>query len=202
MRVDHGGADVFVAEQFLHGPNVVAIFEQVGSEGMAQRVATGALVHVRFTHRAFDGSLQRIFQQVMAPLVARLRIERWLRGGKDPVPGPFKRRLRLFAFERVRQRNRHAPLPLRVESRADCLQVAAQRFRQGAGQGCHAIFSALALSHHDLSLPEIHVLDAQSQALADAQAAPVEQAGHEPVGIIQPFQNRCHLGAGEHHRQA
>ena len=34
MRVDHRGADVFVAEQLLDGPDVVTGFEQMGGEGM------------------------------------------------------------------------------------------------------------------------------------------------------------------------
>lgn len=38
MGVDHRGRHVGVAEQFLHGADVVAAFEQVSGERMAQRV--------------------------------------------------------------------------------------------------------------------------------------------------------------------
>lgn len=39
MSVDHGGFDVAVAEEFLNGSDVVAVFDEVGGEGMAEGVA-------------------------------------------------------------------------------------------------------------------------------------------------------------------
>jgi hypothetical protein len=36
MGVDHRRADIGMAEQFLHGADVVARLQQVGGEGMAQ----------------------------------------------------------------------------------------------------------------------------------------------------------------------
>jgi len=41
MGVDHGGADIFVAEELLDGTKVVAVLQQVGRERVAQRVAVG-----------------------------------------------------------------------------------------------------------------------------------------------------------------
>jgi hypothetical protein len=41
--VDHGGADVLVAEEFLNCPDVVAVLQQVGGRGVAKRVAAHAL---------------------------------------------------------------------------------------------------------------------------------------------------------------
>ncbi len=38
MRVDLGGADVGMTEQFLHGTQVTAGFQQVAGKGMAQHV--------------------------------------------------------------------------------------------------------------------------------------------------------------------
>ena len=34
MRVDLGGTHILVAKQFLHRADVVAVFDQVGGEGM------------------------------------------------------------------------------------------------------------------------------------------------------------------------
>jgi hypothetical protein len=51
VGVDGGGADIFVAQQFLDGANVVATFEQVGGEAVTKGVATGVFVNARF----FDG---------------------------------------------------------------------------------------------------------------------------------------------------
>jgi hypothetical protein len=38
MGVDHGGFDIFVSEEFLDGADIVASFEQMGSEGVAEGV--------------------------------------------------------------------------------------------------------------------------------------------------------------------
>ena len=35
MRIDHGSADVLVPQEFLHGANVIAIFQEVGGKAMA-----------------------------------------------------------------------------------------------------------------------------------------------------------------------
>ncbi len=40
MGVNHGGFEVFVAEEFLDGADVVAVLEEVGGEGMAEYVAS------------------------------------------------------------------------------------------------------------------------------------------------------------------
>ena len=42
MRIDHGSTDILVAEEFLHGANVIAIFQEMGSETMTQGVTTAA----------------------------------------------------------------------------------------------------------------------------------------------------------------
>jgi hypothetical protein len=43
VGVDHGGADVAVAEELLDGADVVAAFEEMGGEGVAKGVAGGWL---------------------------------------------------------------------------------------------------------------------------------------------------------------
>ena len=40
--VDHGGLEIVVAEEFLGGADVGAIFEQVRGDGVAEGVAGGA----------------------------------------------------------------------------------------------------------------------------------------------------------------
>jgi hypothetical protein len=39
MRVDHRGTDIRVAEQLLNSTDVVSVFQQVGSEGVAEGMA-------------------------------------------------------------------------------------------------------------------------------------------------------------------
>ena len=56
VRVDHGRADVMMAEQFLNGANIMASFEQVGGEAMPKRMTNS-----RFRQfGCFDGLIKRL----------------------------------------------------------------------------------------------------------------------------------------------
>ena len=57
VGIDHGGFDVFVAEEFLDGADVVAALEEVGGEGVAEGVATDALRDGCRSHGLFEGFL-------------------------------------------------------------------------------------------------------------------------------------------------
>jgi len=45
VGVDHGGFDVFVAEQFLDGADVAAALQEVGGEGMTESVRGDGFVN-------------------------------------------------------------------------------------------------------------------------------------------------------------
>ena len=51
MGIDHGGAHILMAKQFLDRLDVIAVVQQVGGEGMPSRVATG-----RLNNRREEGS--------------------------------------------------------------------------------------------------------------------------------------------------
>ncbi len=38
MRIDHGRTDILVPEEFLHRPNIIAVFKQMGGERMPEGV--------------------------------------------------------------------------------------------------------------------------------------------------------------------
>jgi hypothetical protein len=62
VRIDHRRLDVLVPQEFLHGPNIVPVLQQVRSKAVAQRMATAALIELRLAYRLFycllaDGSL-------------------------------------------------------------------------------------------------------------------------------------------------
>jgi hypothetical protein len=54
VGVNHRRAHVFVTKEFLHGSNVVAIFQQVGRERMPQRMTTRGLGDSRHEHGILD----------------------------------------------------------------------------------------------------------------------------------------------------
>src|SRR5688572_8969899 len=89
VGVDHRRGDVAVAEELLDGPNVVAALEQVGGEGVTERVRTGTLAEARtqgsLLHRALD---DRFVEVMAAPLTAR-ELDVHPRRRKDALPRPL-----------------------------------------------------------------------------------------------------------------
>ena len=58
MGVDHGGRDVAVAEELLDGADVVAGFEEVGREAVAEGVAGRRFGEARRADRLVEGALE------------------------------------------------------------------------------------------------------------------------------------------------
>ncbi len=105
MGVDHGRADVGVAEQLLHGADVGAGLEQVGGERMAQGVDGRRLGDAGSGDGGLQIALQALLVQVMAMddgrVAARIAADRG--GGEDPEPGPALGRSLVLGGERVRR---------------------------------------------------------------------------------------------------
>ena len=97
MGVDHGRADIGMAEQFLHRADVVAGLQQMRGKRMAQRVWRGWLVHRAGRHRTLEGCLERTFKQMMAAAHRAARVDRGFGLREDPEPGPGQRRTRVLA---------------------------------------------------------------------------------------------------------
>ena len=54
MRVNHRSADIGVAKQFLNGPNVVPVFQEVGGKGMPKSVWGCRLEYLCLSDGFFD----------------------------------------------------------------------------------------------------------------------------------------------------
>jgi hypothetical protein len=78
-----------VPEQFLDGADVVAVFQQVGGEGMPQRMGADGLSGFARPRRLADGALDDGFVQVVAANFLARGIG--VRAGrrKDPLPDPL-----------------------------------------------------------------------------------------------------------------
>ena len=85
MGVDHGGADVFVAEELLDGTDVVAVFQEVGRERVAQRVAGDPLPQTHLPHGNLHSSLDDGFVQVVSAELARPLVPVEPGCGKEPL---------------------------------------------------------------------------------------------------------------------
>ncbi len=94
-----------MAQEFLHGADIVTLLEQMGGEGVAERVAGRPLGDAGRQHRVLHRTLRDRFMQVMAATVASRAISVGTRGPKDPLPSPLPARVGLFAREGPRQLN-------------------------------------------------------------------------------------------------
>ena len=99
--VDHRRADISVSEKLLDGPNVVAVFEEVGREGMAKRVARGPLRDASRGHGPFHRALEHGFVEVVTTKSVRSGMSIGAAGGKDPMPRPLSSGLRTLSLDRV-----------------------------------------------------------------------------------------------------
>ena len=88
MGVDHGGFDVFVAEEFLDGSDVVAVLEEVGGEGVAEGVGGDAFFYFGEGCGLFDGSLECGFMNVVAPRDSVFFVCEEGGGGEYVLPDP------------------------------------------------------------------------------------------------------------------
>src|SRR5213593_719528 len=84
VGVDHGGADVAVADELLDGPDVVAGLEEVGGERVAQSVAAGGLCDAGVAHGVLDRALHDGLVQVMTVVPPGVAVAVVAGGGKDP----------------------------------------------------------------------------------------------------------------------
>ncbi len=97
MSVDHCRTDVLVTEQFLHGANVCSRFKQVRSKAMPESVAARCLLNTRLSHRLFHSVLQHPVADVVAQRQSRPGVAATFRCGKNKLPDPFSRRVRILA---------------------------------------------------------------------------------------------------------
>ena len=58
MRIDHGCADVLMSEEFLDGTDIVSLFEEVGSERVAEGMAAAVLGDAGLADGIRDGTLE------------------------------------------------------------------------------------------------------------------------------------------------
>jgi len=100
MRINHRRADVPMSEQFLDGPDVVPILEQMRRERMPQGVAGNQFGDAGMNGGIANGFLKDGFEEVVSINVARgeilVRTVRW----EYPLPAPFPGGPGIFSVKR------------------------------------------------------------------------------------------------------
>jgi len=88
VQVLLGGIELLVAQQLLDAPQVLAILQQMGGEGMSERVTGRVLRESGVVRSLPDRALDRCPRAVVPFGLPVLRVGGALRGGKHVVPGP------------------------------------------------------------------------------------------------------------------
>src|SRR5262245_42803134 len=92
-----------MAEERLHGANVVSVLEEMGGKRVPKGVTGDALRDADSLRGGADGVLQDGFVQVMAAPLAGFRVAVRPRCGEDPLPAPITPGTRRLARQRQRQ---------------------------------------------------------------------------------------------------
>jgi hypothetical protein len=66
VGIDLGGGNLGVAEEFLDGADIVAGFEEMGGEGVAEGMATDGFGDLGELDGGADGALEDLFIEMMA----------------------------------------------------------------------------------------------------------------------------------------
>ena len=103
MRVDHRGAHVGVPEQLLNRADVVAVFQKMRAEGMAQGVRAGWLRDASPEPRVLDGLLENRFVEVMPMPLSCYAVGVMAGCREHPLPSPLFAGMGILALQRVGQ---------------------------------------------------------------------------------------------------
>jgi len=91
-----------VAEEFLHGTDILPGFEQMRRKAVAEAVRREANGQSRLPNSISNGAPDPLFVKVMPPDMAAARIPGEVVGGEDVLPNPCERRVRVLAGQSVR----------------------------------------------------------------------------------------------------
>ena len=78
MGINHGGADIFVAQQFLDRSDIITICQQMGSEAVAKRMAGDEFLYPGHLRSFLDRFIQTALMNMMTSLYAAA----WISGNR------------------------------------------------------------------------------------------------------------------------
>ena len=96
MGINHGGADIFVAQQFLHRSDIISICKQMGGEAVAKRMAGDGFIDPGHLRSFLDRFIQTALMNMMTSLYAASWINGNRFGWKHILPGEL--RVGVFVF--------------------------------------------------------------------------------------------------------
>ncbi len=203
VGVDHRRADVLMAEQFLDGADIVAVFEEVGGERVAEGMAGDPFLNFGLTGGGADRFLERAAADVVAASDAGARVLGQPDRGEDILPDPFPAGPGVLPVEGGRQEDMAEPKrQVRFVAAFRHDQVFLEGGVQCLGQHRDPVLGAFAIADHDQGLGEIQVFDPEADTFGEAQAAAVEQLAHQLIGEGEEAEDGFDFIFGEHCGQA
>src|SRR3990170_4430798 len=182
---------------------VIASLKQVGGEAMAEGVAGDGLVDGGQEGGLTHGFLQTAFVQVVSAREPRAGVCGEALGGEYVLPPPLAVAVGILALQRVGQVDGAVALGHVFGVHVfDAGQMFLQAGDDVLGQHGDAVLLALALAEDDEPAFEIQVLHAQARAFKGAQAAAIEDLGHDLVRAGYGADDAEHFRLREHCGQA
>lgn len=139
-------------QQLLDSTYVVAILEQVGSEGVAEDMGGDVFVDVGQFGRLPDRSLHGTFVEMVTACDAGAGVFGGAFGGKDVLPDPLAVGVGVLLFERVGEIDSAvAIVQVLLVKHFNAPEVLLKGLDETGGEHGDAVFSALAVAHDDAS---------------------------------------------------
>ena len=196
MGVDHRRGDIAVPKELLDRPDVVPGFEEVRGKAVPQGMAGRELREAHRSYRVSERPLQDALMQVVTATLTSFRVPIGPRRGKDPLPGPLPRSVRIFPRESVGQLHTAPPRPeVRAMLLLDASQVFAQRSAKLEAQQRDAVLLPFGVSHEQMPGREVDVLCVRASAFENAEARTVAAAPCRLRNTDHPSQNARYLVA-------
>ena len=96
MRIDHRRGHVFMSEQLLNSPDVIAAFEQMSRKAMPQSMRSDVFVNVSIFRGSSDGILQTASMGMVTLRYSAAWIPGDVLGWEHILPFPLKLRTGVF----------------------------------------------------------------------------------------------------------
>jgi hypothetical protein len=176
-------------KELLNCADVIARLKQVSGEGVPQLMTTGHPGNICIPHRLIDGSLHRLFPQMVLRKNPRARVDGAPVRGVDILPTGLALRSGIFPTRRIWNfGNSDSISDVEPVKFPRTQQLPLQWLVQRLGKYAHSVFAAPTRAHHQRTAFEIHLLHPQSHPLQQPKPAAVEHLCDEPLRTPQMSQ--------------
>jgi hypothetical protein len=169
---------------------------------VAEGVAGCRFGEVRGADGLVEGTLQDRFVEVVAAALARCGVAVVPRRGKDPLPGPVLRGVRVLDAKGIGELHvASAKRKVTLVLFANGLKVVVKHRPELNWKEGDAVFSALGVTYDQVAGAEVDVLDPQARTLEQAKTGAVQELRHEEGNAAHLAEHAPHLVTREHERE-